>query len=162
MDYDNETLQSFSTSFARTANSGNGPSAASDRLYEMLLETKLKQAEMAALLKEKEAAERQQDLDRQNNRNLLDSLREAGSQKEQQTSQELAKLTEKLAQFSLRLDAYDPSTLSKSMDMIRPLPTVDSNPITKIFEAVFFVKPLKLLKLLQRNPQIVKWYNLPR
>jgi hypothetical protein len=108
MDYDNKTLQSFSSSFAKIASAGNGPSAASDRLYDMLLRTKLNHEKMAALVKEKEA---EQDMVRQDNRNLLDSLREAGSQKEQQTSQELAKLTEKLALFSLREDACGPSTL---------------------------------------------------
>jgi hypothetical protein len=48
------------------------------------------------------------------------------------------------------------------MELIKPLPTVESNPITKIFEVVFFLKPIKLLKLLEKNPQVVKWATLPR
>lgn len=163
MDYDEATLQSFSTSYAKTATGGaGGNSAANERLYEMLLETKMKQAEMAQLLKEKEDAMRQQELDRQTNRDLLNSLRETGSQKEKQQSQRVATVEEKIAQLKQRLDAYDSTTLGRSMELIRPLPTVESNPITKIFEAVFFVKPMKLLKLLQKNPQVVKWASLPR
>jgi hypothetical protein len=161
MEYDNSTLQSFSTSFAKTSGAGN-TAGRDERLYEMLLETKMKAEQMAALMKEREEALRQQENDRSANRDLLNTLRQADSQKEMQQTQRVASVEEKLAALSQRLDAYDQATLGQSMELIKPLPTVESNPITKIFEVVFFLKPIKLLKLLEKNPQVVKWATLPR
>lgn len=60
------------------------------------------------------------------------------------------------------MDAFDAATLGDSVQLIRPLPTSEDNPITKIFEVLFFLKPVKLLKLLQKNPDVVKWGALPR
>jgi uncharacterized protein YjbI with pentapeptide repeats len=162
MEYDNTTLQSFSTSYARSVTGLEGSGQADERLYEMLLETKLKQEEMAALLREREAALRQQEEDRSANRDLLSSLRAADSQKEIKQSQRVLSVEEKIMQLGRRLDAFDRSTLGTSMEKIKAPLTTEDNPITKIFEVLFFLKPLKLLRLLQKNPDVVKWSKLPR
>jgi hypothetical protein len=160
MEYDHSTLQSFSTSFAKSSDS-SAPGR-DEHLYEILLETKLKAEQTAAALKEREEALRQQENDRQANRDLLNTLRQADSQKEVAQTQRVTSVEGKLAALAQRLDAYDRSTLGQSMELIRPLPTADSSPVTKIFEVVFFLKPIKLLKLLEKNPQVVKWATLPR
>ncbi len=159
MEYDDFTLQSFSTSFAKST---SGTSAPDERLYEMLLETKIKQEQMAALIKEREEALRQQDLDRLANRDLLNSLRESDSQKEKKQTQRVVSVEAQIALLRQRLDAFDKGTLPQSLDLIKPLPSPDDNPISKIFEVIFFLKPIKLLKLLMNKPDVVKWNTLPR
>jgi len=159
MEYDDRTLQSFSTSFAKSAPGSSGPD---ERLYEMLLETKLNQERMAELMREREEALRQQETDRLANRDLLNSLRESDSQKEIKQTQRVVSVEAQIAILRQRLDAFDRGTLPKSLDLIKPLPTSEDNPISKIFEVLFFLKPVKLLKLLLNKPDVVKWNILPR
>ena len=128
----------------------------------MLLERKLTQERVEALLKEQEDALRQQEIDRLANRNLLNSLYAQESSKQVQQNKRVATVEEEINQLKQRMSAFDKGTLGQSMDLIVPPFSTDTNPITLIFEVLFFLKPIKLLKLLQARPDVVKWSQLPR
>jgi hypothetical protein len=165
MEYDDVTLNSFSTSFAHTSTNGievGTNNGAKEGLYAMLVETKLQQERFEAALREKEEALKQQALDRASNRNLLNDLSNANSQKEQQQTKRVLDAEEKLAMLGKRMDAYEKSTLGQSITSISKPFVSDLNPLTKVLEILFFLKPMKLLGLLQKNPDVVKWCALPR
>ena len=66
-----------------------------------------------------------------------------------------------LEELKLHLCAYDKSTLDQSMTQFKP-PTSEDSALSKIFEVLFFQKPMKLLKLLMKNADVTKWCQLPR
>ena len=117
---------------------------------------------MAALIKERDEAMRQAETDRLNNRDLLNTLMASDSKKDIKHAQRVMSVEAQITLLNRRLDAIDKSTLPQSLEMIKPLPASDDNPIAKIFEVLFFLKPIKLLKLLLNRPDAVQWHTLPR
>lgn len=162
MEYDDFTLQSFSTSVAHARTESS--LVPDERLYEMLVETKLKHERLTALLQEKEDAAR---VDRQNrdaNRELLHNLLEADSERQVVQNERMSTVEAELLELKQHLRAYDRDTLKESLCLIKPPAATDEhdNATKKIFEVLFFNKPMKLLKMLERRKDVVKWNELPR